>query len=290
MKADLARVLAESEIFREYEQAFSEATGLPVSLETVSSWQPPHAGKKTQNAFCRAMAGRNRTCAACLSNQDKLRKAAQADAATVRCEMGLCDSAVPVRLGQELIGFLQTGQVLCEKPTAAEFQRVTRQLEQWGVTVTPELEADYFRTRVMSPAQYDSMVRLLTIFAEHLSLVANQIATRSAHAEPPMVRRARNFIANRQDEDLSLTQVAQAMNVSTFYFCKMFKKHTGLSFTSYLARVRTEKAKALLLDPDLRISEIAFAVGFQSLTHFNHTFRRLVGQSPSEYRRQCAAA
>jgi YesN/AraC family two-component response regulator len=50
------------------------------------------------------------------------------------------------------------------------------------------------------------------------------------------------------------------MHVSTFYFCKIFKKATGLTFTEYLGRVRIEKAKALLLNPHLRISEIAYEV------------------------------
>jgi AraC-like DNA-binding protein len=64
----------------------------------------------------------------------------------------------------------------------------------------------------------------------------------------------------------------------------MFKKATGLTFTDYLSRVRVEKAKALLLNPHLRISEIAYDVGFQSLTHFNRMFRKIVGESPTAYR------
>jgi AraC-like DNA-binding protein len=48
--------------------------------------------------------------------------------------------------------------------------------------------------------------------------------------------------------------------------------------------VRVEKAKNLLLNPNLRISEIAYEVGFQSLTHFNRVFKRVVGQSPTDYR------
>jgi AraC-like DNA-binding protein len=58
----------------------------------------------------------------------------------------------------------------------------------------------------------------------------------------------------------------------------------GLNFTVYLSRVRLEKAKTLLLNPHLRISEIAFEVGFQSLTHFNRRFREILGQSPTDYR------
>jgi AraC-like DNA-binding protein len=70
----------------------------------------------------------------------------------------------------------------------------------------------------------------------------------------------------------------------------MFKKATGINFTDYLSRVRIEKAKNLLLNPNLRVSEIAYEVGFQSLTHFNRVFKRVVGQSPTEYREQMPKA
>ena len=58
----------------------------------------------------------------------------------------------------------------------------------------------------------------------------------------------------------------------------------GINFIDYVVRVRTEKAKHLLLNPNLRISEIAYEVGFQSLTHFNRVFKKLIGESPTVYR------
>jgi AraC-like DNA-binding protein len=64
----------------------------------------------------------------------------------------------------------------------------------------------------------------------------------------------------------------------------LFKKRTGVTFTEYLTRVRIERVKELLVNPNLRISEIAFQAGFQSLTHFNRVFLKLTGQSPTEYR------
>ena len=114
--------------------------------------------------------------------------------------------------------------------------------------------------------------------------MANQIALREAEAESPLVRRARAYIAGHHEDPVSLDEVAKAMHVSTFYFCKMFKKATGLTFTDYLGRIRIEKAKTLLLNPHLRVSEIAYMVGFQSLTHFNRVFRNLTGESPSHFR------
>jgi AraC-like DNA-binding protein len=127
-------------------------------------------------------------------------------------------------------------------------------------------------------------VRLLTIFAQHLSLVSNQLLIERANSEPVAITRAKQFIQEHQADEISLSDVARAVNTSTFYFCKLFKRTTGLNFTEYLSRVRVEKAKNLLLNPNLRVSEVAFEVGFQSLTHFNRVFRKIAGESPTDYR------
>jgi YesN/AraC family two-component response regulator len=233
------------------------------------------------------MAQSSRTCAACLEVQQQLNEKSQDQAATVTCFAGLCDTAVPVRLGDKLFGFLQTGQVMTKTPSRQQFDRTTRQLIDWGLKVDlGKLEEAYFHTRVLKPKQYEAMIRLLNIFAGHLALVANQIVVQQENAEPPMITRAKEFIKSHQGEDISLGDVAKSVNTSTFYFCKMFKKATGLNFTDYLSRIRIEKAKNLLLNPNLRISEIAYEVGFQSLTHFNRVFRKLAGQSPTEYRQK----
>ena len=136
----------------------------------------------------------------------------------------------------------------------------------------------------MPQKRYDSTVSLLNLFAQHLSIVSNQVVVRQNHSEPPMIANARKFITEHYAEDLSLGQVAKAVNASPFYFCKMFKKITGVNFTDFLSRVRIEHAKNLLLNQNLRVSEIAFEVGFQSLTHFNRVFKKIIGQSPTEYR------
>jgi AraC-like DNA-binding protein len=150
----------------------------------------------------------------------------------------------------------------------------------------PELEKAYLRTRVISAQQYDAILRLLKVFSQHLSIAAEQIATQQTHAEPLMIERARKLIEERHGEDLSLDEVARTVNASTFHFCKMFKRATGMTFTEYLSIVRVAKAKKLLVNPQARISEVAFEAGFASLTHFNRMFRRIAGQSPTDFRRQ----
>ena len=286
----LIEELTRSQIYQDYEQAFSRATGLPLSLRPVEVWHLAHHGKKYENPFCALMAENSRSCAGCLEVQQKIAAAPGETAKSVTCFAGLCDTAVPVRLGNDLIGFLQTGQVLFKKPTRRQFARTAKQLVTWGLTVDlNRLEEAYFHTRVLTPPQYKSMVRLLTIFGQHLSLVCNQVVVQQRNHEPAAITRAKQFIHDHQADGLSLADVARAVNTSTFYFCKMFKKATGLNFTEYVSRVRVEKAKNLLLNPHLRVSETAYEVGFQSLTHFNRVFRKLEGQSPTEYRARLPA-
>jgi AraC-like DNA-binding protein len=288
---NLAEALTNSKIYQDYERAFSETTGLPVALRPVESWQLPHHGRRKENPFCAMMAQKSRSCAACLQTQQELHETARHEAQTVTCQMGMCDTAVPVRLGDKLIGYLQTGQVFRKKPTETQFERTLKLAREWGVEVDePKLRAAFFNTRVLSTKELEAMVQLLVIFAQHISMLSNQIVVRQDHAEPPVIARAKEFIREHQAEDLSLGQVAKAVNTSPFYFCKIFRKITGVNFTHYVSRVRIEKAKDLLLNPNLRISEIAYEVGFQSLTHFNRVFKKLLGQSPTEYRGQLTLA
>lgn len=283
----LIEALANSKVYQDYERAFSEATGLLVSLRPIESWRLAHHGKRNESPFCDLMSEKSRSCAACLQIQERLADAAVAGAHTMTCFAGLSDTAVPVRLGDQVVGFLQTGQVFRKPPTQAQFDRAATLLERWGLPLDrARLKQAYFKTRIVSARQHESVVKLLTIFAQHLSMISNQVLVQHRNTEPPVITRAKEYIIEHQAEDLSLGQVAKEVNTSTFYFCKMFKKVTGINFTDYVSRVRIEKSKNLLLNPNLRISEIAFEVGFQSLTHFNRVFKKILGQSPTQYRSQ----
>ena len=286
----LVEALTSSRIYRDYERAFSDLTGLPIALQAAETWQLPHHGKRNENAFCALISTKSRACAACLQVQERLCRKATNEATTVACPAGLCDTAVPVRMSDRLVGYLQVGQVFRKKPTAGQFNKVVQLCKKWGVSIARgPLQRAYFSGKVVSHQEHDSAVRLLTIFAQHLSILSNQVFIQQENAEPPVITKARAYIHEHQAEELQLGQVAKAVNMSSYYFCKTFKKVIGINFTDYVARVRIEKSKNLLLNPNLRISEIAFEVGFQSLTHFNRVFKNVTGLSPTNYRDQLLA-
>jgi AraC-like DNA-binding protein/ligand-binding sensor protein len=286
----LIKAISDSKVYQEYERAFNVLTGLPVSLQPVETWQLPHHGKRNENPFCALVSQKSHACAACLQAWEQLCEKAAQEPKTITCQAGLLDTAVPVRLGNRLIGYLQTGQLFGRKPTPRQFDRAAQLVAGWGVEVDREaLRRAYYSTKVVTAKQHESIVKLLVIFAQHLAMLGNQIFIQQKNAEPPIIKRAKEYIYEHHTEHLSLARAAKAVNMSTFYFCKMFKKVTGINFTDYLSRVRIEKAKNLLLNPNLRVSEIAFEVGFESLTHFNRVFKKLLGQSPTEYREQLLA-
>jgi AraC-like DNA-binding protein/ligand-binding sensor protein len=277
--------LSRSQIFKDYERAFSEAVGLPLNIRAHDSWSPSHHGKNDHDSFAAILARFNQARAACLRAQTDASQEAPLTTRTVTWFAGLSESAVPVYVGDHILGFLETGEVMLKNPTKKHFASITRQLRAWGYkTDWKQLERAYFRSCVLSPVRYRAMLRLLSLFAQHLSILSNQLVARREKNESTNMTRARKFIEDHQAEPLSLGRIAQVANISRHYFCKMFKKATGINFTDYLSRVRVEKSKTLLLNPNSRISEAAFACGFQSMTNFNRAFKRIVGRSPTQFR------
>jgi transcriptional regulator GlxA family with amidase domain len=111
--------------------------------------------------------------------------------------------------------------------------------------------------------------------------------TPNHRAEPVEIWKARKFIEQHSDEELSLTKVAKAVNISANHLSEKFKQVTGVNFVDYVARARFETARDLLRHSNRRVSEIAFAAGFQSLSQFNRVFKKLSTKSPTEFRAAC---
>jgi AraC-like DNA-binding protein len=250
----------------------------------VDYWQLEHQGKKNENPFCAMLAERPATLSICLQAHQDIIDHTGLIPHTVTCPFGLTETAIPVKLGAQIIGYLRIGQVLRHAPAKSDSSKVSRELERHGVRFTGELRKAWERTPMFPPEKYNATVRLLAFFADQLSALSNQLVTEKNNAEPPLVLKAREYIDKHKADEISLADVARAAGASVFHFCKVFHKSTGLKFTDYVSRVRLEDARTQLLNPNLRVSEIAYDVGFQSLTQFNRTFKRVFGQSPTEFR------
>src|SRR6516164_796731 len=245
-KVELSELLSEAQIYRDYREAFCTATGFPLALRSLNKIQPL-GSELDQSPFCALMARTNKACAACHALQRDLEREARSAPRTLQCFAGLCETAVPVRVGENLLAFLATGSVFLHRPTKSQFNRVASHLLKWGSEVDlKNAEEAYFNTRVLEQDHYAACIRLLEIFAKHLGDCANHLIQQHKPVEPLSVARARTYIEGHASDDLSLATIAKAVNVSANYFSTLFRQATGLTFSDYLARVRVEKTKNLL--------------------------------------------
>lgn len=97
-------------------------------------------------------------------------------------------------------------------------------------------------------------------------------------------RKILDYIQEHYRDELSMQDVARAMNYSEAYFCKLFKQCFEQNFTSYLTEYRVEQAKKMLHEPAVNIKEVGKAVGYVDANYFAKVFKRATGYSPTEYR------
>ena len=219
--------LLKSRIYRDYQDAFSTASGLPLALRNAEESELVRY-RGQENPFCLLIARSQPGCAECLAMQRELVDKARLESRTFKCFAGLCETATPVRVGDRLIAFLHTGQVLLEPPTRTKFNRLAAALLAWGAQADlKKLEDAYFHTRVLSPAQYQSFVRLLEIFAQHLAVCSNQLLLQSLTNEATAIGQARLYISKHENQDLSLKSVAAAVNLSAATSANCLKSLPG---------------------------------------------------------------
>ena len=101
-----------------------------------------------------------------------------------------------------------------------------------------------------------------------------------------VTEKIRHYIDSHYKEDISLQDVAGAMNYSDAYFCKIFKQCFGKGFIVYLSEYRVGKAKELLSDVAINIKNVSQEVGYRDSNYFAKVFKRIVGETPTEYRIQ----
>ncbi len=101
---------------------------------------------------------------------------------------------------------------------------------------------------------------------------------------PARLRRIKELVHEKVEDELSLDEMAQSVGLSTAHFARMFRKSTGETPHQFVLRQRLERAKAMLRAQDARVLDVAVACGFKTQQHFAQVFRDVCGISPSGYR------
>lgn len=279
--------LAGSSAFAEFAASLRRLTGLPLSLNTPGvtvSRAPPSGGHS--NPVCELIRsselGESR-CQAC-DRRFQAQAAATGRARLYTCHAGFLDMAVPLFVDGRHVATISCGQVLPEPPSAAAAGRLRRRLAWLGVGERA-FQAAYRRAPYLPRAHLRDVIRLLEIFGGQLCESACRIRQLEARLERGEIRVAREYVEqNFRSPRMSLVDVAQAAGLSRAHFSLVFHRATGMTFTRFVQARRAVEARRLLETTDRDITDICFACGFNSLTHFNRVFRQFAPGSPRQYR------
>lgn len=280
-----AAIMAGSRLFQDYRRAFVSASGMELELRSPPSGSRSDLAAESADSPCARLGPGPRSCAMCLIFHQKIAVAAQQAAHTLECRAGLCETVVPVRTGKRVVALLQIGPVRLRAPTDNDVARIVRLLPgSVSDVVAGQVKTALRQIRHIAPEQYASLVQLLEIFSRQLAEWYVRHAPTKRSPEPLTILRAQEWIETHYHETLTLSKMAKVAQMSPWHFSRSFHQATGTTFMMFLCRMRMTHVCQLLADPRNTIGESAFAVGFRSISQFNRTFHREVGQSPTEYR------
>ncbi|WP_127490718.1 helix-turn-helix transcriptional regulator [Paenibacillus glycanilyticus] len=131
-----------------------------------------------------------------------------------------------------------------------------------------------------------SFERIIVDLVRQMDLIKRSEQNNSKEVMHPSIRKALLYIQHHFREPVSLANAAGYAGLSANYLSECFRKQVGISFQEYLNERRLQFASALVRSSDLPITEVCFAAGFNSIPHFDRTFKRKFGCSPREYRKQ----
>ena len=124
------------------------------------------------------------------------------------------------------------------------------------------------------------------LFREMVVSYATLVRKEAKKEYPEKIRRVLFEIETRYGEELSLSYLSELVSLSPSHLSRFFRKSTGESLVSYIAKVRIERALTLLENPDLKISEISAMTGFQDPSYFSRVFCSILGMRPEKWRRE----
>lgn len=157
------------------------------------------------------------------------------------------------------------------------------EIERWS-KINSEIEEiinNYLKFNVIIE-QRNTTNGILQVKQDYLKLIE---ITKSKNNFSPMVLYTINYIQGNYYNNLNMAHISDKLEVSSSYLSKILKKETGLSFIDFLTNTRIEKAIQIMKDPSVKIYDVAELVGYNNQHYFSRAFKKIIGVSPTEYKR-----
>lgn len=200
-----------------------------------------------------------------------------------RVEIALCDIEMPGESGLEFVQWMaeeQLGTVVIFVTSHAKFDYASRALK---------LQARDYLLKPVSGEALEASVRNAVAYRRHLDGLSRQTPQSFAAAmnETEVTARAKAYVRAHLGENISRADIAKQVYLHPDYLSHIFRDRTGMTLSDYILQERVARAKELLEHAGGSVTEIGEAVGFSNTSYFGKMFRKCVGCTPKEYRRQC---
>lgn len=149
-----------------------------------------------------------------------------------------------------------------------------------GMTYYFRYRKDYLSTLI----QIDNYEQLRIWFLDKITEACRNVITKREEQASGIIAKAKAYMEENYNKDISLDDVSRIVDISPYYFSKLFKEETGENFIEYLTNIRIEKAKKLLQNKDISIKNICADTGYSDPNYFSRIFKKQVGLTPTEYR------
>ena len=256
---------------------FFNATGINLSILDSNFSRLQYTDKASANEYCKYINTNFVISSKCLICDYALLKECKEKKQPVShiCHAGLLDIAIPIIHNQSILGYIILGQLKVDE----NFQNIKKELINNDLNVD-KLEELYATLPIKNEGFIKSIINLATILAKHL-LLENIVKPTNPSTLDTLV----NFINDNIQSPLSVEYIAQQNFVSVSLVYKLFYKNFNTTVKDYINKKRCELSLTLLMFSDKSLNDIAFEVGFSSLSYYSKVFKKFYGVSPLKYRK-----
>lgn len=186
------------------------------------------------------------------------------------------------------------GEKFCDMPDMGHIKRLFSNAKR-GIRFSGCVREELIERVAQVDGAKNGLARLIDLLSileimgstKEFDLLSSQGFTHNADEdECKRMNNVYQYIINNYIENPTLDKVAEVANMSSTAFCRYFKSRSNKTYTQFLNEIKIGNACKLLIDSDRSISEICFQIGFNNFAHFNSQFKRIVGVTPTRYRRE----
>ncbi len=206
---------------------------------------------------------------------------------------------VPLELEKKLLESVQRGDVQAtvrafdtyfltmQQFVTYKVDRIKKETENVFIVLSRSMqELGYQKDLTINFSQLETATQIKEAAKAHLANITMQIKSWRSNGLLGIITEAKQYIQNNYMRSITLEDVANEVGLSSYYFSKIFKEHVEQSFIEYVTEWRISKAKTYLLDNNLSLKEIAITIGYKDPNYFSRVFKKEVGMSPTDYRKQ----